>query len=260
MRPGNTGDLLHYANRPGSVENTYFNKVNPLVDIPGGILDPSRTGANQANTQVLTPRGADLSIPLNTPNSLQNNIMSGVYDPRSTLSNFPGNRGPVNLGGFASQAQGRTWQQIADQAAQLGLSAPEANAAFDQAPGTVQSGGYLNPDQHTVNNAATANQQFLPFANGGSAGCGGGLSTVSRYVRGGGTGQSDSIPAALSVGEYIMDADTVASLGDGSNEAGARALDKMRETIRVHKRSTPAYNIPPKAKPPMAYLTKGATK
>jgi hypothetical protein len=58
----------------------------------------------------------------------------------------------------------------------------------------------------------------------------------------------------LSDGEYVFDADTVASLGDGSTKAGSAVLDKMREAIRKHKRSAPVNDIPPKAKSPMAYL------
>ena len=77
------------------------------------------------------------------------------------------------------------------------------------------------------------------------------------YVEGEGDGQSDSIPAMLADGEYVMDADIVSALGNGSNKAGAKALDKMRENIRTQKRSAPINKIPPKAKSPLAYL-KGA--
>ena len=73
-------------------------------------------------------------------------------------------------------------------------------------------------------------------------------------VGGPGTGQSDDIPTMLSDGEYVIDADTVAALGDGSSKAGAAVLDKMREQIRRHKRSAPADKIPPKAKSPLEYI------
>ena len=82
----------------------------------------------------------------------------------------------------------------------------------------------------------------------------------THYVQGAGTGQSDDIDAKLADGEYVFDADTVASLGDGSNKAGAQALDKMREAIRAHKRSAPDDKIPPKAKSPLAYLQEGNRK
>jgi hypothetical protein len=77
---------------------------------------------------------------------------------------------------------------------------------------------------------------------------------TGNYVRGAGDGQSDSIPAMLADGEYVFDADTVAALGNGSNKAGALVLDKMRESIREHKRSAPVGKIPPKAKSPLSYL------
>jgi len=57
----------------------------------------------------------------------------------------------------------------------------------------------------------------------------------SAHVRGPGTGRSDDIPAVLSDGEYIIDSETVALLGDGSTDAGARRLDEMRNKLRKHK-------------------------
>ena len=74
------------------------------------------------------------------------------------------------------------------------------------------------------------------------------------YVEGEGDGQSDSIPAMLADGEYVFDADTVAALGNGSNKAGAAVLDKMRESIRKHKRAASHKKIPPPAKSPLEYL------
>ena len=77
------------------------------------------------------------------------------------------------------------------------------------------------------------------------------------YVEGAGDGQSDDIPAMLADGEYVIDSEVVSALGNGSNKAGAKVLDKMRENIRKHKRSGSLDSIPPKAKSPLAYM-KGA--
>lgn len=57
----------------------------------------------------------------------------------------------------------------------------------------------------------------------------------SFAVRGPGDGRSDDIPAVLSDGEYVMDAETVALLGNGSSKAGADALDRFRINLRKHK-------------------------
>jgi len=75
------------------------------------------------------------------------------------------------------------------------------------------------------------------------------------YVKGGGTGTSDSIPAKLSDGEYVMDAQTVSMLGDGSSDAGAKKLDQMREAIRKHKGGALSQGkFAPNAKAPLSYI------
>lgn len=56
------------------------------------------------------------------------------------------------------------------------------------------------------------------------------------YANGKGTGQSDDIPAVLQHGDFVVDADTVAALGDGSSKAGAQTLEQFRRHIPVrHK-------------------------
>ena len=51
------------------------------------------------------------------------------------------------------------------------------------------------------------------------------------YAQGGGTGQSDDIPAMLHDGDYVIDADAVAAFGDGSSKAGAEVLAKFQSRI-----------------------------
>lgn len=81
---------------------------------------------------------------------------------------------------------------------------------------------------------------------------------LTRLARGGGSGRDDTINAKLSDGEYVMDAETVALLGDGSTDAGARRLDEMRAKIRQHKgKSMARGKFSANAKSPLAYL-KGA--
>lgn len=87
----------------------------------------------------------------------------------------------------------------------------------------------------------------------------GGSTRKEFAVRGKGTGRSDEIPAMLSDGEYVIDAETVALLGDGSNEAGARKLDDMRVNLRKHKGKNLAKGkFSVDAKRPEAYMTGGA--
>jgi hypothetical protein len=87
------------------------------------------------------------------------------------------------------------------------------------------------------------------FAEGGRA---------EFAVNGPGTGRSDDIPAVLSDGEYVIDAETVALLGDGSNKAGAKKLDELRIKVRKHKgRKLAKGRFSANAKRPEAYLSGG---
>lgn len=74
-------------------------------------------------------------------------------------------------------------------------------------------------------------------------------------VHGAGGGQDDAIPAKLSDGEFIMPADVVSKLGDGSSDAGGRKLMKVVHGVRAHTATT---GFPPKSKAnPLSYLNKG---
>ena len=84
---------------------------------------------------------------------------------------------------------------------------------------------------------------------------GGALSQIAYMARGSGSGRDDTIDAKLSDGEYVMDAETVALLGDGSTKAGAERLDAMREQLRKQKgRQLAKGKFSPNAKSPLAYL------
>lgn len=96
------------------------------------------------------------------------------------------------------------------------------------------------------------------MAHGGSMGYSRGSSRESFAVEGPGTGRSDDIPAVLSDGEYVIDAETVALLGDGSSKAGAKKLDEMRVKIRKAKGKNLAKGkFSVNAKRPEAYMSGG---
>jgi hypothetical protein len=82
----------------------------------------------------------------------------------------------------------------------------------------------------------------------------GGLSNVPRFLSGGGDGMSDSIPATinnrqparLADGEFVIPADVVSHLGNGSSKAGAKQLYSMMDRVRSKrtgkKKQAPAVN------------------
>jgi hypothetical protein len=77
----------------------------------------------------------------------------------------------------------------------------------------------------------------IPFAEGGQA----------RFLSGGGDGMSDSIKASingtqearLADGEFVIPADVVSHLGNGSSKAGAKQLYSMMDKIRKARTGNP---------------------
>jgi hypothetical protein len=106
----------------------------------------------------------------------------------------------------------------------------------------------------TPNNAATYNQaKFIPqapvqanvyrprYAEGGIASLGGYAAGGNpQLLAGPGDGMSDSIPASignkqparLAQGEFVVPADVVSHLGNGSTDAGAKHLYRMMDKVR----------------------------
>jgi hypothetical protein len=128
-------------------------------------------------------------------------------------------------------------------------------------PGTGTPGNPTQPSSGGVGNQMLpyAGTQPMPIlrAEGGSTFD---SSQGHDYVPdpGHGDGTSDDIDAKLSGGEYVMDAGTVSMLGNGSNDAGARALDQLRERIRKHAgKSLSKGKQFMKAKPAHSYLKAG---
>jgi hypothetical protein len=75
-------------------------------------------------------------------------------------------------------------------------------------------------------------------------------------VEGPGDGQSDDIPAMLADGEFVIPADVVAALGNGSNKAGADKLYDMMHSIRRQARKGDPKDLPKPAKSPLQYITR----
>jgi len=64
---------------------------------------------------------------------------------------------------------------------------------------------------------------------------------LGGIYHGAGDGQSDTIPAMVCDGEYFISAPVVSAIGRGSNDAGAKKLDKMQKQImaKTYKKGKP---------------------
>jgi len=177
-------------------------------------------------------------------------------DPFSGETGTPTHPGPA--GGLGSTGVGGVAQMIAS-----GQPIPQAMV---QGNGQrIQAAGYtLDPSTQTWMPPQQLGQgtgfqhggYFDHFAqNADVARISPNVSAAGGYTQGPGTGRSDDIPARLSDGEYVIDAETVSLLGDGSGKAGAARLDEMRQNMRKHKaKNLSKGGFSHKAKSPEGYM------
>jgi hypothetical protein len=123
------------------------------------------------------------------------------------------------------------------------------------APSPVKNTIIEEPQYASGMDAQSPYGVVMPFADGGAIGddynfgfAGGGLGSLPEYKAGGklldgpGDGMSDDIPAvirgkgvqraALADGEFVIPADVVSHLGNGSTKAGAKKLYQMMAQVR----------------------------
>jgi len=249
---------------------------NSLGAMGGG---PSSAPTPPSSSDTLPPSGTTIGAGTHTTlpseaagsggkgqGSFLKDLMSGNFS--NMLSNpqsMAGALAALNLISSVGKRSGSAGQLTAQQL-QNTLPATSAGTAWSPQNAILAASYFGTPHQpRQVSNPQSYNGRtgvplFFKQAHGGESGSGP-LGTVAHgLTHGSGGGQEDNIPSLLSPGEYVMDADTVSSLGDGNNSEGARKLDMMREAVRRHKRAAPASKIPPKAKEPHAYLAGGKKK
>lgn len=133
--------------------------------------------------------------------------------------------------------------------------APSFNPAnFMNLGGYNGIGAFFRPGMATGNVKYDAANGRFTYAGGGGVASLGAYSDGGRLLRGPGDGVSDDIPAVinrddgssqearLADGEFVVDAQTVSRLGNGSTEAGARKLYAMMDRIHAIK-TKPGKNL-----------------
>ena len=127
-----------------------------------------------------------------------------------------------------------------------------ANTGYPQSD--IQQGAYATPWQTPVSRNVVAGAGDVGvdqmtgmerMAGGGIANLGG-YSDGGRLLKGPGDGMSDNIPATigrkqparLADGEFVVPADVVSGLGNGSTDAGAKQLYKMLDKVRSARTGT----------------------
>jgi hypothetical protein len=131
------------------------------------------------------------------PVNAVSNLLGGLYSPTMGITPFNGMPGGVN-----------------------GMGMPMMGLL-----GLLGRGAPLTPKSYALN--LNSGKQEAQYAQGG-------------YLNGAGDGMSDSIPATiegkqparLADGEFVVPADVVSHLGNGSSKAGSKRLYKMLDKVR----------------------------
>lgn len=195
-------------------------------------------------------------------NSLQSGLDIGGFNPAQMT--------PAPMSSF-QQAMQSPFQYIKDNPFKMGAAAlAGATGARKELETPGEYDGPLkrfryNPDVYRprfaeggitnlpVERMSERNDAMSMMSNGGQMYAeGGGISSLGSYSDGGrmlkgpGDGMSDSIPAAiankrparLADGEFVVPADVVSHLGNGSTDAGARQLYSMMDKVRKARTGT----------------------
>jgi hypothetical protein len=222
------GNNLNY---PGS-QNTGMGNSNDVSTHPytgqqmagGGIVAFAAGGNAQSYSDYMNTYSKMLENPANTnipysrpdvgifsdsnPNTRKLSAADAALYQQKALNNRYGIHTPVNL---PSGAMGRI-NTVPVTAKQTKGAADDVEAA---------AGGIMQAQRYNLGG----------YAHGGNP----------RLLRGPGDGMSDNIPATiadtqparLADGEFVVPADVVSGLGNGSTEAGAKQLHKMMDEIRM---------------------------
>lgn len=210
---------------PNSVSNMPAQQTDPLADIIPVTQQPTLAELSKSLTSTST----------STP-------VASVKVPSSTGGGFNfGNAALIGgaalgLGALASDSSSPASQTAAYRQQVLNWNARPVEAPID---GAAQGQAMLDP-------RFAAHGGLMSLAGGGLSSLGG-YSDGGRLLKGPGDGMSDNIPASISNkqparladGEFVVPADVVSHLGNGSTDAGAKVLYKMMDQVRRARTGNP---------------------
>ena len=235
--------------------NPYYSAQYPRYAAEGGIMQSYQAGGpvermSMMNTAMnpqggLYPQGmidkTQYATPIQRPVSSELVMEAPAYERSNPmLMNTGGVARPLPKGdaGLYRDADPTTRSQDSFTAALTRLNAMQKKANIKGLP--------------ALKAAAKPLGNIEEAAKGGVMSSLGGYSDGGRMLKGPGDGMSDSIPASigsrqparLADGEFVVPADVVSHLGNGSTDAGARKLysmmDKIRKARTGKKKQAPA--------------------
>jgi len=233
----------------------------------GMFIDPvtqSFLGPNMADSVI-----AKATTPLAETLPVAQGLNAGAFPTELSYSS-PGGQPFTPIDGGATAAQGSglgssitsginnllgtsyTTNQVMPWALGAGALGAYALMPKPTVPGAPNLPGAMNKNAVGFNaQSFTPNNLSRSFAHGGITGLHqsnlGSYSDGGHLLKGPGDGMSDDIPATiagkqearLADGEFVVPADVVSHLGNGSTDAGAKHLYKMMDRVRAARTGNP---------------------
>jgi hypothetical protein len=230
--------------------NPYYRAQYARYAASGGLMDAYQAGGpvermSQMNTAMnpqggLYPQGmidkTQYAVPTQRPVSSELVMNDSAYERSNPML--------MNTGGLSSRKESGVSESSIS-------SMDPYNAGIARLKNAMASAQM--PKKVAKNLAVRQELGDITLASGGISSLGG-YSDGGRMLKGPGDGMSDSIPgvignkqpARLADGEFVVPADVVSHLGNGSTDAGARKLysmmDKIRKARTGKKKQAPAVN------------------
>jgi len=256
-----TGPLSKFSYNPSNyrpdIVTTPTNPYRPQYAGGGPVETMSNQDTMGANTMypMANMRTSAFATPYQTPQSTNMFAPSGggTVDQMSGEPNMQGTR--FAEGGITHLASGGFFKNVLGDAAQLvgDIGGGAVNLVSNLGQGRVSLGepdhgtyqpyddysknSYTyDPNKYKTYTAPNPNTYQAQYAGGGIAQ----LAVGGKLLRGQGDGMSDSIKANISGkrearladGEFVVPADVVSHLGNGSTDAGAKQLYSMMDKVR----------------------------
>jgi hypothetical protein len=242
----------YFQAKEGGIAKLATGGSSMTPDVTQSVYNPADVNAAQSNSlststqALLNQYGISPTVAQQGLSALQSQGIGG------TKTAAKGGVMRYDLGGEISGAL--PWNQVQavvdnpTQAA-IGANTPAETAMWNKVlgsnmrPTTDMYGSVIN---YPTNNAAEGG--IMGLAHGGKAEYSlGSYSDGGRLLKGPGDGMSDEIPATiahkqparLAEGEFVVPADVVSHLGNGSTDAGAKHLYKMMDNVRKARTGKP---------------------
>ena len=214
----------------GTAPTTPIGSTSTTPWINSGYQAETAANAPTTATTPTTPTKGDINLfgvnlPVNLPNGADasSNIPSYTWNP-ATQS--------YGSGAGAGAAGSYTWNPATQSYTSTGGGYAGYGGYGGRGYGKAAGGGI-----GSLNSFAAGGMSLGSYSDGG------------RLLKGPGDGMSDDIPAhihgakpqpaALADGEFVIPADVVSHLGNGSTDAGSRMLYKMMDRVRQARTGNP---------------------